>query len=87
MERMGKPGLTKGDGVREAWKESAGPEAAGHTIPVDFKRGTLMVIVDSSPWLYRITMEKKKIIARFNETYKGKKKLENIRMRVGKTDL
>jgi hypothetical protein len=39
-----------------------GEAALGQTQPVSFKKGTLVVIVENSTWLYKLTMEKRKII-------------------------
>ena len=79
--------VKQGNAVRLAWRAAAGEHALGHTQPVSFKKGTLMVIVENSTWLYKLTMEKKKIIEKFNETYTGRQKLEEVRFRVGDTDL
>ena len=76
----------KGSAVREAWMKAVGEVALGQTQPVSFKKGTLVVIVENSTWLYKLTMEKRKIIKIFNEHYSGRQKVENIRFRVGKTD-
>jgi len=77
----------RGNAVRAAWLSSAGQEAAGHTQPVSFKKGILMVVVENSGWLYKLTMEKRNIIAKFNEEYTGRQKLAEIRFRIGKTEL
>ncbi|MBU0570584.1 MAG: DUF721 domain-containing protein [Candidatus Omnitrophica bacterium] len=79
--------VKKGNAVRDAWMSAAGEEALGRTQPVSFKKGTLMVIVENSTWLYKLTMEKRGIIKLFNENYSGRQKLEEIRFRIGKTDL
>lgn len=77
----------KGEAVRSAWLTAAGSQTAGHAQPVSFKKGMLMVIVENSSWLYKMTMEKRDIITRFNQNYTGRKKLTDIRFRVGKTDI
>jgi len=79
--------VKQGNAVRLAWRDAAGEHALGHTQPGSFKKGTLMVIVENSTWLYKLTMEKKKIIGKFNEAYTGRQKLEEVRFRVGDVDL
>ena len=86
LRRLEKGSAKKGNAVREAWMSSAGEHALGHTQPVSFKKGTLVVIVENSTWLYKLTMEKRGIIKLFNENYSGRQKVEAIRFRVGKID-
>ena len=45
-----------------------------------------MVIVENSSWLYKLTLEKKRTIEKFNEGYPGRKKVKDIRFRVGVLD-
>lgn len=73
----------KADAVRTAWREAVEKEAKGHAAPVNFKRGILTVIVKDSVWLYKLTLEKKNILTRFNEHYAGRVKARDIRFRVG----
>ncbi len=77
----------KGDAVRTAWERSATQKTAEHTQPVSFKKGVLMVIVENTTWLYKLTMEKRDLVKKFNEEYTVRQKLIEIRFRVGKTDL
>ena len=53
---------------------------------MSFRKGVMMVVADSSPWLYKLTMEKRGIIKKFNENYTGRQKLTEIRFRIGKTE-
>ncbi len=73
----------KASAVIAAFSDAAGEEATKHARPVSLKNGILMVIVDNSPWLYKLTLEKKKILKKFNEKYTGKKKARDIRFRIG----
>ena len=77
--------LGKADAVRGAWKKAAPEESQPHAQPVSFKYGVVMVIVENSSWLYRLTMEKRTILERFNENYTGRKKAVDIRFRVGES--
>ena len=73
----------KGSAVIEAWRSVVGDEAKEHTLPVSLKKGTLVVVVENSVWLYKLTLEKDKVLKKFNEKYEGRKKAEQIRFRVG----
>lgn len=86
VERLEKTGLEKGNETRNAWAKAAGEEAVVHTQPLSFKKGVLMVIVENSVWLYKLTVEKKGIIKRFNEEYQGRQKLVELRFRVGEIE-
>lgn len=78
--------VKKGTAVRQAWMAAAGDEARKHAHAVSLKNGALMVIVENSVWLYKLTLDKKDILERFNETYSGRKKARDIRFRVGSVD-
>lgn len=75
--------VKKGNAVREAWKASIEEKVKGHARPVSLKRGTLMVIVENSSWLYKLTLDKNKLLKKFNENYTGRNKVKSIRFRVG----
>ena len=87
ISRLDREKKQKGDRVSSAWVQAVSKKTQQHSRPVSFKRGILMVIVENSTWLYELTMEKRQIIKRFNEAYKGRQKLTDIRYRVGKLDI
>jgi len=68
--------------IMKTWEEVSG-EGVGKTKPVKIYKGTMIVVVENSSVLYKMTMEKKKTIECFNKKYEGKKKLKDIRYRVG----
>jgi len=86
LRRLEEGGVKKGNAVREAWEKAVGEKTAAHAHPVSFKKGQLMVIVENSAWLYKLTMEKRAIIKEFRENYTGRQTLEEIRFRVGMTE-
>ncbi|HNX90382.1 MAG TPA: DUF721 domain-containing protein [Candidatus Omnitrophota bacterium] len=86
LKKLEQNGVQKRDAVMDAWCKAAGEEAANYAQPVSFKKGQMIVIVANSAWLYKLTMEKRKIIKSFCENYIGRQKLEEIRFRVGKTE-
>ena len=87
LRRIEKGPGKKGNAVREAWYEVVSEEMKKHTRPVSLKKGVLVVITDNSSWLYRMTLEKRNIQRKFNESYSGKKKIKNIRFRIGTIEM
>ena len=87
LEKWQRHAVKKGNAVREAWRTAAGEEARECTRPVNLNKGTLTVLVDNSSWLYKLTMEKGRIREEFNKIYPGRKKVKEIRFRIGKTDI
>ncbi len=87
ITKLEKGAVKKGNAVRMAWRAASGEETAKHTRPVSLKNGVLMVIVENSVWLYKLTLEKMDIMNKFNNVYTGRKKANNIRFRVGSTDI
>jgi hypothetical protein len=79
--------VKKANAVKEAWEEATDENAKGHLQLVSYKNGVLMVVVENSSLLYKLTLEKREILKKFNEKYKGRKKAQNIRFRVGTIDL
>ncbi len=75
--------LKRGNAIGEAWGKSVSEKIAERAQPVSMKRGVLMVITENSNWLYEITMQKREIIKKFNGVYTGRRKLKDIRVRVG----
>jgi len=69
--------------IARAWREAAGEKAAAHTRPVLFKGKKLVVNVSDSSWLYKLTLEKKEIIKKFNESVKSCKKARELQFRIG----
>lgn len=73
----------KGNPVINAWNKVVDEKTQIHSRPVNFKNGTIVVLVENSVWLYKLTLEKNKILEKFNEEYTGRKKALDIRFRVG----
>ncbi|MFC1644273.1 DUF721 domain-containing protein [Candidatus Omnitrophota bacterium] len=78
--------VRKGNAVREAWVAAVNEETKKHARPVSLKKGTLMVIVENSTWLYELTLKKKGILEKFNKNYTGRHKAQDMRFRVGDMD-
>ena len=65
------------------WARAAGEKAALHSRPVSFRKSVLVVNVDVSGWLYELTLRKKEILAELAKDLKGKKRVKDIRLRIG----
>jgi predicted nucleic acid-binding Zn ribbon protein len=81
-----KGAVKKAGAVGEAWVASVDNETKEHTRPVSFKNGILMVVVEDSTWLYKLTLDKKVLLEKFNGNYTGRKKARDIRYRIGSLD-
>lgn len=78
---LGRKRLTQ-DRVRRAWKAVVGKRAKAHTLPVSLKKGTLSINVDSSAWLYELTLKRREILKKLDSKIKGNK-IRLIRFRIG----
>lgn len=65
-----------------AWAGAAGRRALKHTRPVALRRACLIVNVDSSSWLFELTLKKRVILKKVQAGVEGKK-LKDIRFRIG----
>ena len=65
-----------------AWRAAAGGPTAKHSRPVSFKKGSLIVNVTSSSWLYELTVRKNEILKLLEKELKGKK-IKELRFRIG----
>jgi predicted nucleic acid-binding Zn ribbon protein len=83
LNKLEKRTARKGSAVIDAWRKAAGPGADGHSRPVSFKKGVLVIVVENSTWLYKLTLDKRNILKRFNDAYTGRTQAEDIRFRVG----
>lgn len=70
--------------VAKAWKAAVGAKASAHSRPVSLRRATLGVNVDGSSWLYELTLKKKEILKKIEARLK-KKRIKEIRFRIGAT--
>ena len=84
--KLEKGSVKKANAVTDAWCRAVDDNVKGHAKPVSFKKGVLVVIVESAPWLYQLTFNKKKILEKFNSEYTGRNKGVDIRFRVGELE-
>ena len=75
--------VKKASAVKDAWEAATKKETKEHAHIVNYKKGVITVIVENSSWLYKLTLEKRNILEKFNQNYRGRKKAGDIRFRVG----
>lgn len=68
--------------IGAAWQEAVGQAAAKHSRPVSFKKESLVVNIESSSWLYELTVRKKEILKTLERELKPKK-IKELRFRIG----
>ena len=68
--------------IGAVWVKAAGEAAAKHAKPVDIREGVLVVHVDSSSWLHKLTMEKAGILAQIKNEL-GESPVKDIKLRIG----
>jgi len=82
IKKIEKQGPGKKEIISHAWEQAVGGKAITHSRPVEVKKGILVIEVDSSAWLYDLTVKKQFLLGEL------KKKLEaynikDIRFRIG----
>jgi predicted nucleic acid-binding Zn ribbon protein len=82
MKKLVSPSKPSEEAVRFLWGDAVGAAAAKHSNPVAIKRSELVVDVDGSSWLYELTLKKKTILKALDGKF-GKKKIKNLRFRIG----
>lgn len=68
--------------VSAAWAKVAGEDGTKHTKPVDIRDGVLIVHVDSSGWLHKLTMEKMRLLSGIKRDI-GEDLVRDIKLRIG----
>nr|MBU1327912.1 DUF721 domain-containing protein [Candidatus Omnitrophota bacterium] len=68
--------------IVQAWQDAIESKAIAHTKPVAIKKNILTIEVDSSTWLYMLSLKKKNTLLKMQKTL-GKEKIKDIRFRMG----
>jgi predicted nucleic acid-binding Zn ribbon protein len=68
--------------VSAVWAKAAGEDGLKHAKPVDIKDGVLIVHVDSSGWLHKLTMEKIQLLSKIKEGL-GDDIVKDLKLRIG----
>jgi predicted nucleic acid-binding Zn ribbon protein len=66
--------------IQELWRNILNDKQAKHTTINNFKDGRLMVLVDSSVWLYQMNTQKGRLLKELKEHIP---EIENILFRIG----
>ncbi len=80
--KIEKQGPGKKEEIVSAWQNIAGERAASHTRPVSIRRKVLTIEVDSSTWLYALSLKKASMLKGLKEEL-AQYKIEDIRFRMG----
>ncbi|MFC1590464.1 DciA family protein [Candidatus Omnitrophota bacterium] len=87
VSNIGSQAVLTEEAMAKMWKGAAGAKAARHSKPVRLRGSSLIVNVDGSSWLYELTLNKKAISKKLGEKIaratKDKKKIKDIRFRIG----
>lgn len=82
LKNLGGGKVSQAGMIGDVWMKAAGGAAAKHAKPVDIKEGILVVHVDSSSWLHKLTMEKAGILAKIKSDL-GEGPVKDIKLRIG----
>lgn len=81
IKEISKERRSREDETRRVWQEAVGEKFSRHTQVVSFRGKKLLVNVDSSSWLYELTMRKQKIKAKLKDRLKDD--FKELRLRIG----
>jgi predicted nucleic acid-binding Zn ribbon protein len=80
LEQIGQK--KKEDFYSQLWQEAAGSQAAQHSRVVGLSKERLIVIIDSSAWLYQLNLLKKDLLKKIRRKAKDKK-IAELYLRLG----
>ena len=84
IKNLSKERTSKEEKVKKVWQKAVGRRFYSHTQPVSFRKHRLVVNVDSSAWLYELTMKKKIIASRLKKMLRDD--FEELQFRIGKIE-
>lgn len=82
IEGLGSEKSSEAKTLSSSWARAIGEENVRHARPVEVKNKTLIVHIDSSGWLHKLTMEKARLLKQIQEDL-GEGVIEDIKMRIG----
>lgn len=74
--------IFKTEVLNSSWAKAIGEDNIRHAKPVEVKNKVLIVHVDSSGWLHKLTMEKTRLLTRLRNDL-GEDIIKDIRLRIG----
>jgi len=81
IKKLSKERRTKEARIKRVWQCAAGKRFAKHTRLSSFRRKRLVVNVDSSGWLYELSMNRDKITSRLKKVLKDD--FSQLQFRIG----
>jgi predicted nucleic acid-binding Zn ribbon protein len=84
ISKLSKNRCKKEKKILEAWRRAAGERYYEHTQPVSLRRKELVVNVESSGWLYDLTMRKHVIAQKLKKRLKDD--FSKVRFRIGEIE-
>ena len=82
IKKLSDERTSKSARLNASWMEAIGEENIKHARPVEMKEKVLIVNVDSSVWLHKLTMDKANLLARFKGRM-GEDVVSDIKFRIG----
>ena len=82
IKNLSGKGRVSEEEINKAWRGAAGDAAAAHTKPVSVKRSVLTINVDSSGWLYELTIKKRELLKKLEGNIRGKQ-VKGLKFRIG----
>ena len=70
------------EALSACWARAIGQENLRHAKPVELREGILIVHVDSSSWIHKLSMEKPKILMKMKDEM-GEGTIKDIKLRIG----
>lgn len=77
-----KLGVSKAEKINSSWAKAIGESNIQHARPVEVKDKTLIVHVDSSSWLHKLSMEKVQLLTLLKDDL-GEEIVADIKLRIG----
>jgi len=82
IEKLDKKSNPSSTDIERVWKEVAGEKISSHTKPASLRKKKLIINVDSSSWLYELTLKKNEFLANLKRGL-GEDKIEQLQFRIG----
>lgn len=68
--------------LNDSWARVIGRDNVRHARPVELKNGILIIHVDSSIWIHKLSMEKSAVLAKMKSEI-GEDVIKDIKLRIG----
>lgn len=82
FNKLDKASSLTSDEITKIWREAAGKKASLHTKPESFRKKKLIINVDSSSWLYELTLKKNELLKGLKKRL-GEDEIKELQFRIG----